>query len=127
MVLLMWESKVLDWVVVYQWVQFCEDRFVILQLEDENELLLLLDSAAGKKLKSAMLSKWVNPLTNEPLPAFQSILYSLCLKDVSMQTEKKIIIWTPKMWGKKPINKKVYGVPANRIELCRFLITFTQN
>ena len=100
MVLLIWESKVLDWVVVYQRVQFCEDRFVILQLEDENELLLLLDSAGGKEFKSAMLSKWVNPLTNEPLPAFQSILYSPCLKDVSTQTEKKIITWTPKMWGK---------------------------
>ena len=100
MVLLIWESKVLDWVVVYQRVQFCEDRFVILQLEDENELLLLLDSAAGKEFKSAMFSKWVNPLTNEPLPAFQSILYSPCLKDVSTQTEMKIITWTPKMWGK---------------------------
>ena len=100
MVRLIWESKVLDWVVVYQRVQFCEDRFVTLQLEDENELLLLLDSAAGKEFKSAMLSKWVNPLTNEPLPAFQSILYSPCLKDVSTQTEKKIITWTPKMWGK---------------------------
>ena len=100
MVLLIWESKVLDWVVVYQRVQFCENRFVILQLEDENELLLLLDSAAGKEFKSAMLSEWVNPLTNEPLPAFQSILYSPCLKDVSTQTEKKIITWTPKMWGK---------------------------
>ena len=100
MVLLIWESKVLDWVVVYQRVQFCEDRFFILQLEDENELLLLLDSAAGKEFKSAMLSKWVNLLTNEPLPALQSILYSPCLKCVSRQTEKKVITWTPKMWAK---------------------------
>ena len=60
MVLLSWESKVLDWVVVFQQVQFCEDRFVILQLEDENEILLLQDSPAGKEFKSAMLSKWVN-------------------------------------------------------------------
>ena len=83
MVLLIWESKVRHWVVVFQRVQFCEDIFVILQLKDENELLLLLDSKAGKEFKSAMLSMWVNPLTNEPLPAFQSILYSPCLKDAS--------------------------------------------
>ena len=100
MFLLIWESKVLDWVVVFQRVQFCEDRFVFLQLEDENELLILLDSAAGEEFKAAMLSKWVNPSTNEPLPAFQSILYSPCLKDVSTQTEKKNIAWTPTMWGK---------------------------
>ena len=100
MALLIWESKVLDWVVVFQRIQFCEDRFVILQLEDEHELVFLLDSAAGKEFKSAMLSKWVNPLTNEPLLAFQSILYSPCLKDVSMQTEKQDITWTPMMCGK---------------------------
>ena len=97
MVLLIWESKVLDWVVVFQWVQFCEDRFVILQLEEENQLLILLDGSAGKDFKAAILSKCVNPSTNEPLPAFQSILYSPCLKDVSTQTEKKNITWTPTM------------------------------
>ena len=39
--------EVLDCVVLFQRVQFCEDGFVFLQLEDGNKLLLLLASAAG--------------------------------------------------------------------------------
>ena len=62
--------------------------------------MLLLDSAAGEDFEAAMLSKWVKPSTNEPLPAFQSMLYSPCLKAVTTQTEKMNITWTPKMWGK---------------------------
>ena len=62
-----------------------------------------------------MLSKWVKPSTNEPLPAFQSMLYSPCLKDVTTQSEKMNIAWTPKMWGK---TKLVCELHANRTDLC---------
>ena len=51
-------------------MQFCGDRFVVLQLEDKTEFLLLLESAAGEDFEASMLSKWVKLSTNESLPAF---------------------------------------------------------
>ena len=70
MVLINLEQGGLDCFVMIQIVKLCEDLFVILQLEIENELLLFLDKA-GQEFKAAMLSKSVNTSTNELLPAVQ--------------------------------------------------------